>query len=227
MTLPVHRDWSADYIIKWYFGQSAFWINRHGDKVLISKMGDGHAINTLLMLERVAGDIEPLINSSRYAHIQETELYQALYKKVMAAVGEAMPPLADPEIEDNQVPEYRAPGLGDLIGAMFKGPGAEDGDSPVRKSWLDQPGLRPWVYVTREIERLLVESLQNDFDVVLDYTDREGRVTRNRRVRVSALREMQSITRPFPETRVLIKDRDEDNEVKTFYLSRINRARQA
>lgn len=229
MTFPINRAWDPNYLVQWYFGQSEFWITAAGDKVLISKMGDGHAVNTLLMLERVAADIEKLLGTRGRlgggvpVTLQETELYQALHKKVMAAVGEAMPPLDEPEIDEQPAPT----GLEGLLGHLFKGPAAEDGDSPPQRSWLDSPGFRTWVYEKPKIEELLIDALQNDFDVILDYTDLKGRETRNRRLRVTGLREMQSITKPFPETRIMVKDRDADDEVKSFYLSRVNRARRA
>lgn len=231
MTPPINRSWAPAYLVKWFFDQSEFWVTAKGDKVLISKMGDGHAVNTLLMLERVADDIEPLLTTmgesglpKTQIHIQDTALYEALYRKVMAAVGEAFPPLAEPEIEpwDTEV-DVEVP-LSDLIGSLFGGPIAQSGGVTSVSTDGEASPEYPWLSEYDSLMGLLKHAIANDYEIIMDYTDRVGRETKDRRVKPQSVSHLRSIQNPFPESRLIASD---DDVTKTFYVSRIDRARRA
>lgn len=108
----MNRAWDSSCLVRWYFGQDEFWITTEQDKVLVSKMALGNVLSALLLLERAADDI-----THYRTEIQDTPLYKALYRRLLAALGEPdaegdVPiELDDPDEEElvlTTTPEIRA-----------------------------------------------------------------------------------------------------------------------
>lgn len=77
----MNRGWAPGYLARWLFSQGEVWITADGRPVEIDAMEWEHALNTLLMIERVAGSIEPEIGGG---YVQDTPLYAALRRRVEA-----------------------------------------------------------------------------------------------------------------------------------------------
>lgn len=89
----MNRSWAPGYLGKWLFAQNRLWITAAGEAVTIRTMDRTHALNTLLMLERVEGDLRSEGALRMGQELQDTPLYAALYKRV--AAREAGVPVSD------------------------------------------------------------------------------------------------------------------------------------
>lgn len=75
-----NTSWAPHYLIRWLFEQDTIWITAKGEKRCVQTMDRDHALNTILMLERVRTQIEPFLKDQ---HIWETPLYAALKQRVL------------------------------------------------------------------------------------------------------------------------------------------------
>lgn len=75
-------SWSPSYLVKAFYDQGLTWISANGTHHAIATMEHRHALNTLLMLERVEGDIRKHGGFKPSGCIQDTPLYKALKMRV-------------------------------------------------------------------------------------------------------------------------------------------------
>lgn len=73
-------DWAPSYLVRWLFDQGNVWIKADGTPVSLVAMDYDHALNTLLMIERVSRDIDEHLRGQR---VQDTVLYAALRERVV------------------------------------------------------------------------------------------------------------------------------------------------
>lgn len=75
----MNRGWAPSYLVRSYFDQSTTWVTADGRRLWIPHMEFDHALNALLMLERVADDVEEHLRDER---VQDTPLYAGLKARV-------------------------------------------------------------------------------------------------------------------------------------------------
>lgn len=80
-TMPTNRSFGGDYLLKWLFNQDEVWITAAGEEKRVEEMDLDHALNTLLMMERVVEDF-PFPRDE----LQDKPLYKALYGRVKDAL---------------------------------------------------------------------------------------------------------------------------------------------
>lgn len=78
----MNESWAPNYLGKWLFQQSKLWITAAGEAKQIRTMDREHALNTLLMLERVQSDLRDERALPYGVKLQDTPLYKALHKRV-------------------------------------------------------------------------------------------------------------------------------------------------
>lgn len=81
----IYRKWgSAKHLTRALFAQGEIWVTAKSEVRKIAEMPEEHCLNTLLMLERMAGDLEEALAED----LQTTVLYHAL----LTRVSDALPP---------------------------------------------------------------------------------------------------------------------------------------
>ena len=81
MTHTVNQSWAPNYLIQSYFDQPEAWITAKGESLNVEDMDREHALNSILMVERVRTQIEPFLK----CHVWETPLYAALKARVLGS----------------------------------------------------------------------------------------------------------------------------------------------
>lgn len=80
-TMHTTREFGDSYLLKWLFNQDEIWITAAGEEKCVEEMDLDHALNTLLMMERVVEDF-PFPRDE----LQDKPLYKALYARVKDAL---------------------------------------------------------------------------------------------------------------------------------------------
>jgi hypothetical protein len=109
----MNTAWSPNYLAKWLFAQKRVWIAADGREIEIASMDAEHALNTLLMIERVNDDICKATGLTRERLLQ-TKLYGALRDRV----AETHAPKAEPIVPDPEQPGS----FQELIDLLFERP---------------------------------------------------------------------------------------------------------